>query len=177
MAIKVAISRASWQDVRIRFGVSAERQNMDELDSALLRLLQLDGRRTNRDMAQELGIAPSTCLERIRSLRERGVLLGYHAEVDLPSLGRGLQAIIAVRIRPPTRAVIEQFQAFVTRMPEVIEIFTLTGTDDFLLHVAVRDTDHLHSVVLDKLTERKELADVRTSVVYGHLRKNVVEPI
>jgi DNA-binding Lrp family transcriptional regulator len=150
---------------------------MDELDSALLRLLQQDGRRTNRDLAQKLGIAPSTCLERVRSLRERGVLLGFHAEVDLTALNRGLQAIIAVRVRPPTRTVIEQFQDFVARMPEVISVFVLTGTDDFLIHVAVRDADHLHSVVLDKLTERKELADVRTSVVYGHLRKNVIEPM
>src|ERR1044072_7737966 len=147
---------------------------MDELDSALLRLLQQDGRRTNRDLAQELGIAPSTCLERVRSLRERGGLLGFHAEVDLPSVGRGLQAIIAVRVRPPSRTVIEQFQAFVARMPEVIGVFVTTGTDDFLLHVAVRDTDHLNAVVLDKLTERQELADVRTSVLFGHSRKNVI---
>ncbi|MFF1594068.1 Lrp/AsnC ligand binding domain-containing protein, partial [Streptomyces sp. NPDC058286] len=85
--------------------------------------------------------------------------------------------MIAVRVRPPTRAVIEQFKAFVARMPEVIAVFVLTGTDDFLLHVAVRDTDQLHSVVLDKLTERQELADVRTSVIYGHLRKNIIEPM
>ncbi|GGV49113.1 AsnC family transcriptional regulator [Kitasatospora herbaricolor] len=149
---------------------------MDELDSALVRLLQENGRRTNRDLAQELGIAPSTCLERVRSLRERGVLTGFHAEADLAALGRGLQAMIAVRVRPPTRTVIEQFQSFVARMPEVISVFVLTGTDDFLLHVAVRDTDHLHAVVLDKLTERPELADVRTSVVYGHLRKKVIGP-
>ncbi|MFC4330130.1 Lrp/AsnC family transcriptional regulator [Streptomyces andamanensis] len=150
---------------------------MDELNSALLRLLQQDGRRTNRELAEELGIAPSTCLERVRALRERGVLLGFHAEVDLAALGRGLQAMIAVRVRPPTRAIIEQFQTFVARMPEVISVFVLTGTDDFLLHVAVRDADHLHSVVLDKLTERPELADVRTSMVYGHLRKTVIDPI
>ncbi|ANH92626.1 MULTISPECIES: Lrp/AsnC family transcriptional regulator [unclassified Streptomyces] len=150
---------------------------MDELNSALLRLLQQDGRRTNRELAEELGIAPSTCLERVRALRERGVLLGFHAEVDLTALGRGLQAMIAVRVRPPTRAIIEQFQTFVARMPEVISVFVLTGTDDFLLHVAVRDADHLHSVVLDKLTERPELADVRTSMVYGHLRKTVIDPI
>ncbi|GAA1938216.1 Lrp/AsnC family transcriptional regulator [Kitasatospora viridis] len=150
---------------------------MDELDSTLVRLLQRDGRRSNRDLAQELGIAPSTCLERVRSLRERGVLLGFHAEVDLPSLGRGLQAMIAVRVRPPTRAVIERFQRFVLAMPEVLSVFALTGTDDFLLHVAVRDMDHLHAVVLDKLTERQELADVRTSVVYRHLRNTVIEPL
>jgi DNA-binding Lrp family transcriptional regulator len=149
---------------------------MDELDSALVRMLQEDGRRTNRDMAQALGIAPSTCLERIRSLRQSGILTGFHAEADLTAIGRGLQAMIAVRIRPPTREVITAFQAFVERMPEVISIFVLTGNDDFLIHVAVRDTDHLHAVVLDKLTKRPELADVRTSVVYAHMRKKVISP-
>ncbi|MET9594361.1 Lrp/AsnC family transcriptional regulator [Streptomyces sp. NPDC006516] len=150
---------------------------MDELDSALVRMLQEDGRRTNRDMAQVLGIAPSTCLERIRSLRQRGILTGFHAEADLTAIGRGLQAMIAVRVRPPTRAVIEAFQAFLGRMPEVISVFVLTGTDDFLVHVAVRDTDHLHAVVLDKLTKRPELADVRTSVIYSHTHKKVVGPL
>lgn len=150
---------------------------MDELDSALVRLLQEDGRRTNRDLARELQIAPSTCLERVRQLRENGTLTGYRAEVDLPSLGRGLQAMIAVRVRPPTRVAIDQFKNFVMRMPEVIAVFVLTGADDFLLHVAVRDIDHLNAVVLDKLTERQELADVRTSVIYGHFRKKVIEPL
>jgi DNA-binding Lrp family transcriptional regulator len=149
---------------------------MDELDSLLVRLLQEDGRRTNRDLARELNIAPSTCLERMRLLRVRGVIQGFHADADLSALGRGLQAVIAIRIRPPTRRVIEQFMTFVGRMPEVIGIFVLTGSDDFLLHVAVRDMDHLNSLVLDKLTERPELADVRTSVVYRYVRKKVIEP-
>ncbi len=71
---------------------------------------------------------------------------------------------------------IEAFQAFLEGIPEVISIFILTGNDDFLVHVAVRDTDHLHAVVLEKLTKRPELADVRTSVVCGHLRKKVIGP-
>jgi DNA-binding Lrp family transcriptional regulator len=150
---------------------------MDKLDSELVRLLQQDGRRTNRELAAALSIAPSSCLERVRSLRNRGVLRGFHAEADLNALGRGLQAMIAVRVRPPTREVIEQFTAYVEQMPEVVSVFVLTGNDDFLLHVAVRDVDHLNAVVLDKLTKRRELADVRTSVVYSHRRKTVIEPV
>lgn len=149
---------------------------MDELDSALVRMLQEDGRRTNRDMAQALGIAPSTCLERIRSLRQRGILTGFHANADLAALGRSLEAVIAVRIRPPSRERIEAFEEFLESMPEVISFFVLTGTDDFLVHVAVRDTAHLHALVLDELTKRPELADVRTSVVYRHARRKVIDP-
>ncbi|QIY77515.1 Lrp/AsnC family transcriptional regulator [Streptomyces sp. RLB1-33] len=139
-------------------------------------MLQEDGRRTNRDMAQELGIAPSTCLERIRSLRRSGIQTGFHAGADLAAIGRGLQTVIAVRVHLPTCAVIEAFQTFLEGMPEVIPICVLTGSDDFLVHLAVRDTDHLHAVVLDKLTKRPELTDVRTSVVYGHMRKKVIGP-
>ncbi|WP_370335223.1 Lrp/AsnC family transcriptional regulator [Catenulispora sp. MAP5-51] len=150
---------------------------MDAVDSALLALLQNDGRRTNRELATLLNIAPSTCLERMRSLRRRGLIVGYHAQVDLAAIGRPLQALIAVRVRPPNRAVIDGFRAFVEQLPEVLSVFVVSGGDDFLIHVAVKDTDQLQALVLDKLTRRKELADVRTSLVYEHLRKTEIEPL
>jgi DNA-binding Lrp family transcriptional regulator len=151
--------------------------DLDAVDSALLALLQNDGRRTNRELATLLNIAPSTCLERIRSLRRRGLIVGYHAQVDLAAIGRPLQALIAVRVRPPNRAVIDGFRAFVEQLPEVLSVFVVSGGDDFLIHVAVKDTDQLQALVLDKLTRRKELADVRTSLVYEHLRKTEIEPL
>ncbi|MGO4428667.1 Lrp/AsnC family transcriptional regulator, partial [Streptomyces sp. MCAF7] len=79
---------------------------MDELDTAIVRELQRDARQTNRELARTLGIAPSTCLERVRGLRERGVITGYRATVDLRALNRPVQALLAVRIRPPSREVI-----------------------------------------------------------------------
>ncbi|MEZ0109519.1 DNA-binding Lrp family transcriptional regulator [Catenulispora sp. EB89] len=151
--------------------------DLDAIDSALLALLQNDGRRTNRELAKTLNIAPSTCLERMRSLRRRGLIVGYHAQVDLAAIGRTLQALIAVRVRPPNRAVIDGFRAFVEELPEVLSVFVVSGGDDFLIHVAVKDTDQLQALVLDKLTRRKELADVRTSLVYEHLRKTEIAPL
>lgn len=151
--------------------------DLDAIDSALLALLQNDGRRTNRELATMLNIAPSTCLERMRSLRRRGLIVGYHAQVDLAAIGRPLQALIAVRVRPPNRAVIDGFRAFVEELPEVLSVFVVSGGDDFLIHVAVKDTDQLQALVLDKLTRRKELADVRTSLVYEHLRKTEIAPL
>jgi DNA-binding Lrp family transcriptional regulator len=150
---------------------------LDATDSKLLALLQNDARRTNRDLAAALGVAPSTCLERVRSLRRRGMIVGYHAQVDLAAVGRPLQAMIAARVRPPNRAVIAGFRAFVEQLPEVLSVFVVSGSDDFLIHVAVRDTDQLQALVLDKLTRRKELADVRTSLVYEHLRKTEITPL
>lgn len=150
---------------------------MDEVDAALVAQLQADARRSNRDLAEQAGVAQSTALERIRSLRTRGVLRGYHADVDLPALGRSVQALIAVRIRPPARQRIEAFRDFAQGLPETVAVFVVSGGEDFLIHVAVPDTDALYAFVIDRLTERPEVADVRTSIVYEHLRRPVLEAL
>ncbi len=146
---------------------------LDELDRALLRALENDARQTNRDLADATGVAPSTSLERVRSLRERGVIRGFHAEIDLGAVDRPVQALISVRIRPPSRPMIEGFREWVIALPETIGLFVLSGSYDFMIHVAVADTDGLYAFVIDRLTQRREVADVNTSVVYEHLRSPV----
>lgn len=150
---------------------------MDECDAALVAQLQANARLSNRELAERVGIAPSTALERVRGLRSRGVLRGYHADVDLPALGRSVQALIAVRIRPPARRRIEAFRDFASSLPEAVAVYVVSGGEDFLIHVAVPDTDALYAFVIDRLTERPEVADVRTSIVYEHLRRPVLEPL
>jgi DNA-binding Lrp family transcriptional regulator len=150
---------------------------MDELDTAILRELQHDARRTNRDVAAAVGVSPTTALDRTRALRQRGVIRGATLDVDLAEIGRSVQALIAVRIRPPSRRVIEAFRNWVSGLPETIGVFVVSGTEDFLVHVAVADNDSLYAFVIDRLTERPEVADVRTSIVYEHLRSHVVEPV
>lgn len=150
---------------------------MDQVDRALLRELQNDARQTNRELAAAVHVAPSTSHERVRALRERGVLRGYHAEVNLAAIGRPVQALIAVRIRPPSREVIEAFRDWVRQLPETVGVFVVSGGEDFLIHVAVADTNGLYAFVIDRLTQRREIADVRTSVVYEHLRTAVLAPL
>lgn len=150
---------------------------VDVIDSAIVRELQRDARQTNRDLARAVGIAPSTCLERVRLLRERGVLTGFHAEVDLAALNRHVQAFLHVQVRPMSRDVIEGFKAYVTGLPEVLSVFVVAGGDDFLVHVAVPGVDALHSFLMDKFTGRREIVGFRSSVIYQHARKPVVEPL
>ena len=149
---------------------------LDELDRASLRELQADARRTNRDVAAAVGVSPSTALERTRGLRERGVIRGAVLDLDLAAIGRGVQALIAIRIRPPSRRNIEGFRGWVSKLPETIGVFVVSGSEDFLIHVAVRDNQDLYAFVIDRLTERPEIADVRTSVVYEHLQKTQITP-
>ncbi|MCL1869860.1 MAG: Lrp/AsnC family transcriptional regulator [Promicromonosporaceae bacterium] len=150
--------------------------DLDELDTAILRALQHDARRTNRDVAAAVGVSPTTALDRTRALRERGVIAGARLEVDLAKVGRPVQAMVAVRVRPPTRALIEGFREWAARLPEVLGVFVTSGSEDFLLHVAVPDNEHLYAFVIDRLTQRREIADVRTSIVYEHLRNDAVVP-
>src|SRR6188768_1225436 len=110
---------------------------MDELDSAIIQHLQANARQTNRDLARAVGIAPSTCLERVRLLRDRGVITGYHADISLAALNRHVQAFLHVQVRPMSREIIENFKAYVTGLPEVLSVFVVAGGDDFLVHVAV----------------------------------------
>ena len=149
---------------------------LDELDKAILRELQADARRTNKDIAAAVGVSPSTALERTRSLRERGVIRGAVLDLDLAAIGRGVQALIAVRIRPPSRRNIEGFRNWVSQMPETVGVFVVSGSEDFLVHVAVKDNQDLYAFVIDRLTERPEVADVRTSVVYEHLHNTQITP-
>jgi DNA-binding Lrp family transcriptional regulator len=149
---------------------------LDALDTAILRELQRDARRTNRDIAASVGVSPTTALDRTRSLQRRGVIRGARLDVDLAALGRPVQALIAVRIRPPSRENIDAFRSWAAELPETVGLFVVTGNEDFLLHVAVADNDALYAFVIDTLTERAEVADVRTSVVYEHMRKAVLDP-
>ena len=149
---------------------------LDAIDIAILRLLQSDARMSNRDVATAVGVSPTTSLDRMRRLRTRGVIRGTTLDVDLAAIGRGVQALIAVRIRPPSRDVIESFRDWVSGLEQTLGVFVTAGNEDFIIHVAVRDNDDLYAFVIDRLTERREVADVRTSVVYQHIRNGSVPP-
>lgn len=150
--------------------------DLDELDQAILRELQSDARKTNREVAAAVGISPTTALDRTRALRQRGVIRGAILDVDLPAIGRPVQALIAIRIRPPSRRNIEAFREWVSRLPDTLGLYVTTGTEDFIIHVAVPDNESLYTFVIDRLTERPEVADVRTSIVYEHIRNNRIRP-
>ena len=174
MPPKIGTTSPPIQTSRILFDQRCHYGGMDELDSAIVAALQADGRRSNRDLAAALGVSPSTTLERVRSLRERGVLAGVHYVVDPAQLGRPVQAMITVRLRPQSRDVVLGFRNFAIQLPETLQVFITTGAEDIVMHVAVPSTEALRDFVLDSLTKRREVAGVRTEVVFDHERNHVV---
>ena len=153
-----------------RYTPNHPRDEVDAVDRVMLELLAQDARITNQRLAEAAGIAPSTALARLRALRERGVIRGFHAEVDLAALGRPLQALIAVRLAVHARDQIDAFTDTVRRLPGVLMVFHLTGVTDYLVWVAATDAQDLREFVVDHLATHPSVAHAETSLIYEHHR-------
>jgi len=143
---------------------------IDDVDRAILEALSDDARMPNNRLADSLGIAPSTCLARVRALRRSGVLRGFHADVDLAALGRPLQAMIAVRLTVHHREEIESFTRAVRELPGVLSVFHVAGVNDYLVWVAASDAQDLREFVVDHLATHPSVAHAETSLIYEHRR-------
>lgn len=141
---------------------------LDDLDHRILEELRGDARMPNSRLAELVGIAPSTCLARVRSLVDRGVITGFTASVNPAALGLGLEALISVSIRTGARQRITEFRDDLEHRPEVRQLFFLGGSEDFVLHVAVHDTDALREFVVEQLSAHPAVASTRTSLVFQH---------
>jgi len=143
---------------------------LDAVDQAILEILSGDARITNNALAERVGVAPSTCLARVKALRESGVLRGFHAEIDLGALGRPLQAMISIRLTVHAREQIEDFTNAVRTLPGVLSVFHMTGVTDYLVWVAAADMNELREFVVDHLATHPAVAHAETSLIYEHRR-------
>lgn len=147
---------------------------LDGIDKALIRELSLNARITNADLAQKVGVAPSTCLARVRSLVDRKIIRGFSADVSPASLGLELQAMISVTLRAGARANLAEFMKTMSAHPQVIQVFFLGGSEDFLVHVAVRNSDEVREFVLEQLSNNASVANTRTNIVFEHFHKGPI---
>lgn len=143
---------------------------LDRIDRALLAALQDDVRRSNKELAARVGLAPSSCLERVRRLTRTGVLRGAHAEVDPHALGVELEAMIRVRLRRHARDDVAAFWEHARALPEVVAVYHVAGEDDFLVHVAVRGARHLRDLALDAFATRDEVGRIETALIFAATR-------
>jgi DNA-binding Lrp family transcriptional regulator len=143
---------------------------LDRTDVGLLTALQEDGRQTIKELAARVNLSTSATHERVRRLLADGVISGIHAVLDPSHVGVGLQAMIQVRLQRHTWGAVTSFRDHALSLPEVVAVTHVTGAADFLVHVAVRDTDHLRDLALEAFTTRDEVARLETSIVYEHVR-------
>lgn len=144
--------------------------DIDEVDRRILSALHADARIPNSALADAVGIAPSTCHGRVRRLQELGVIRGFYADIDPAAIGLPLQAMVSVSLQSGARGKIRHFVEQIRRRPQVIDVYFLAGADDFIIHVAARDTDDLRSFVVDSLNADSDVAGTQTSLIFEHLR-------
>ena len=143
---------------------------LDDVDRRILTILHADARIANSALADAVGIAPSTCHGRVRRLQDLGVIRGFHADIDPAAIGLPLQAMVSVGLQAGARGKIRTFIQQIRRKPQVIDVYFLAGADDFIIHVAARDTDDLRSFVVDNLNADSDVAGTQTSLIFEHLR-------
>jgi len=142
---------------------------LDPTDVVIIRSLREDARISNKELAARAGISPSTCLERVRRLQKGGVLCGFHAEVDPKSIGVGVQAMIAVRHSHRHQLSFAKLRTELLRIPEVVAVYLLAGTRDYMVHVATRDSDHLRDVC-ERFCSQSSVGHIETSLILDYAR-------
>ncbi|WBB80085.1 Lrp/AsnC family transcriptional regulator [Micromonospora sp. WMMD882] len=143
---------------------------LDDVDRAILDVLAADGRLPNNALAERVGVAPSTCLARVRALRECGAIRGFHADVDPAAVGLPLQALVSVRLTAHERAAVDAFRARSARLPGVVSVFHVAGADDYVLHVRAASGDALRDFVLDHLAVDPVVSHTETSLIFEQVR-------
>jgi DNA-binding Lrp family transcriptional regulator len=139
---------------------------LDRIDLAIIAALQANARLSNKELAARVDLAPSTCLERVRRLVATGVLRGFHADVDPRAVGIGLQALVTVWMRQHSSEAVDAFRAWMLSRSEIVAIYHTAGSYDFLVHVAVRDADHLREITLHSFLSRPEVRRIETSLIF-----------
>lgn len=140
---------------------------MDRTDFEILRNLQNNARLANKVLADRVGLAASSCMERVRRLRSAGALRSAHQVISRDASGIGLEAMIFVRLQQHDRDRVEAFRRYAEGLEEVASVFHVGGEHDFVIHVAVRDSEHLRDLAMDAFTARGEVSHIETHLIFA----------
>ena len=149
---------------------------MDAKDFKIIQALQADGRLTNQDLAERVGLSPSPCLRRVKMLEEAGVVRGYTALVDQKRYGLPLTVFVRIGLERHSHQIVQGFEARVTAIPEILDCYLMTGGADYLLRVVAKDLDDYERFVRQQLHAIPGIASIDTSFAYGHVKHSQVLP-
>ena len=151
---------------------------MDRYDKRILEILQVDGRISNQELAERVGLSPSPCLRRMRALEDSGLIIGYRALLDARILGRTLMALIHISMDRHTPERFENFDRIVSALPEVMECLLITGQDaDYQLKVIVKDMEDYQRLLLEKITRIEGVTGVHSSFVMRQVVSKTALPV
>ena len=150
----------------------------DRFDRLILQVLQEDGRISNQDLADRIGLSPSPCLRRVRALEEAGVIKGYRALLNAKALGYTLMALIYISMDKHTPERFENFESEISQISEVLECLLVTGQDaDYQIKVVVRDMDAFQELLLNRITRIQGVTGVHSSFVLRRVVDKTALPV
>lgn len=150
---------------------------LDKTDKKILDILQENGRITNLQLSQEIGLSPAPTLERVRKLEKTGFIESYHARLNPAKLGLGLRVIIQVSLIRQIENAMQKFVDQIEEMDEVIECSQVTGDFDYHIKVLVKDISEFDRLVNTKLSKIEEIGQMRSSVILSTLKDSTHLPI
>ncbi len=151
---------------------------IDRYDRQILQVLQDDGRISNQDLADRIGLSPSPCLRRVRTLEESGIVTGYRALLDAKKLGYSLMALIYISMDKHTPERFENFEKEIRKLPEVLECLLVTGQDaDYQIKVVVKDMDAFQDLLLSRITRIQGVTGVHSSFVLRRVIDKTTLPV
>ncbi|HWA42282.1 MAG TPA: Lrp/AsnC family transcriptional regulator [Hypericibacter adhaerens] len=150
---------------------------IDQIDRKIIAAVQNDGRITTQDLAQKVGLSPSPCARRVRLLEEDGVIKGYTAVIDQKKVGLPISAFASIKLERQREEDLDRFGKAVARWPEVVDCYLMTGRQDYLMRIVVRDLEAYERFLKDKLTRLDNVASIETSFALGQVKRSDVLPL
>ncbi|MCG8491259.1 MAG: Lrp/AsnC family transcriptional regulator [Sneathiellales bacterium] len=142
---------------------------IDRTDQQILALLSKNARMSNKEIAHDVGLAPSSVHERLKRLQANNLLIGAHATVDLEKLGLSLKALLFVQLAEHKKKELSRFLEELRTIPEVRAGWMISGRFDALVEVVAKDTHHLHQVVVEKFSIKEEVHRIETSIIFENM--------
>ncbi|HPF26585.1 MAG: Lrp/AsnC family transcriptional regulator [Steroidobacteraceae bacterium] len=150
---------------------------LDTKDFRILEQLQRDGKLTNAELASRVRLSPSPCWSRVHALEAAGVVTGYVALVDPAKVGMHVSVFIQVSLEKQIESALENFEAAITRYPEVMECYLMTGDSDYLIRVVVPDVRALEQFIVHGLTKIRGVANIRSSFALKQVKYTTALPL
>ena len=149
-------------------------RTLDKIDHKILRLLQRDGRMAMKELAEQIGLSLTPCIERVKRMERDGVITGYHARIDPPALGAKLLVFVEITLHQKSASVFEQFRREVLRIPEVQECHLVSGDFDYLIKARIHEMAEYRKLLGDMLLQLPGAAQSKSYVVMEEIKETLV---
>jgi Lrp/AsnC family transcriptional regulator, leucine-responsive regulatory protein len=152
-------------------------QKIDEIDKKILEILQSRAKITNAKLSEEIGLSPAPTLERVKKLEQLGIITSYHAKLNTEKIGLGVTTFVLATLTGHNRANIEGFIEEINKIPEVVECHHITGAGDFILKVVSKDIASYQRLMLEKVSDIKQVDNMQSMVVLSTFKDSKVIPV